>query len=83
MTDHHQHPALASLENLIGEPEGERPEFKEARGGFHFERLAKYCAALSNEDGGSIRAAVAGCAGTFATARAGLVKRSCWRIDGA
>ena len=54
MTDHHQHAAVAGLENLISEPEGERLEFKEARGGFHFERLAKYCAALSNEGGGSI-----------------------------
>jgi len=54
MTDHHQDAALAGLEDLIGEPEGERLEFKEARGGFHFERLAKYCAALSNEGGGSI-----------------------------
>jgi len=54
MTDHHQHAALSGLESLISEPEGERLEFKEARGGFHFERLAKYCAALSNEGGGSI-----------------------------
>src|ERR1035438_10834268 len=54
MTDHHKHAELAGLEDLIGEPEGERLEFKEARGGFHFERLAKYCAALSNEGGGSI-----------------------------
>ena len=54
MTDRHQHAALADLEKLIGEPEGERLEFKEAKGGFHFDRLAKYCAALSNEGGGSI-----------------------------
>lgn len=54
MTDRSPHAALAILQNLIGEPEGERLEFKEARGGFHFEKLAKYCTALSNEGGGSI-----------------------------
>jgi ATP-dependent DNA helicase RecG len=54
MTDRHQHAALADLENLINEPEQERLEFKEAKGGFSFDRLAKYCAALSNEGGGSI-----------------------------
>jgi hypothetical protein len=37
--------ALADLEKLIRVPEGEHLEFKEATGGFHFERLAKYCAA--------------------------------------
>ena len=54
MLDRNQHAALTSLQNLILEPEGERLEFKEARGGFHFEKLAKYCTALSNEGGGSI-----------------------------
>ena len=54
MMDRNQNTALAGLDKLIGEPEGERLEFKEARGGFHFEKLAKYCTALSNEGGGSI-----------------------------
>lgn len=54
MMERKQNAALAILEKLIGEPEGERLEFKEATGGFHFEKLAKYCAALSNEGGGSI-----------------------------
>ena len=36
------------------EPEGERLEFKEAKSNFHFETLAKYCAALANEGGGKI-----------------------------
>ena len=54
MTNHHQDAALAGLEEILLKPEGERLEFKEAKGGFHFERLAKYCTALSNEGGGSI-----------------------------
>ena len=48
MTDRNQYAALATLQQLIVEPEGEHLEFKEARGEFHFEKLAKYCAALSN-----------------------------------
>jgi len=38
----------------MSQPEAERLEFKEAKNNFHFERLAKYCAALSNEGGGTI-----------------------------
>ena len=38
----------------MSQPEAERLEFKEAKYNFHFERLAKYCAALSNEGGGTI-----------------------------
>lgn len=34
--------------------EDEHLEFKEAKNNFHFEKLAKYCAALANEGGGSI-----------------------------
>jgi len=34
--------------------EDEHLEFKEAKGGFHFEKLVKYCAALANEGGGVI-----------------------------
>ncbi len=36
------------------EPEGERLEFKEAKSNYHFEKLAKYLCALSNEGGGTI-----------------------------
>jgi Schlafen, AlbA_2 len=54
VTDHNQHASFATLQELSVEPEGERLEFMEARGGFHFEKLPKYCAALSNEGGGSI-----------------------------
>jgi ATP-dependent DNA helicase RecG len=38
----------------LGEPEGERLEFKEARNNFHFETLVEYCVALANEGGGKI-----------------------------
>jgi len=34
--------------------EDEHLEFKEAKGGFHFEKLVKYCAALANEGGGTM-----------------------------
>jgi ATP-dependent DNA helicase RecG len=42
---------LEELDGWLSEPEGERLEFKEAKANFHFETLAKYCAALSNEGG--------------------------------
>ena len=45
---------LKELEGWLSEPEGERLEFKEAKANFHFETLAKYCAALANEGGGKI-----------------------------
>jgi ATP-dependent DNA helicase RecG len=45
---------LEELEGWLSEPEGERLEFKEAKANFHFETLAKYCAALANEGGGRI-----------------------------
>lgn len=38
----------------LGEPEGERLEFKEARNNFHFDTLVDYCVALANEGGGKI-----------------------------
>lgn len=43
---------LAKFEAWLLEPESERLEFKEAKSNFHFETLAKYCAALANEGGG-------------------------------
>jgi ATP-dependent DNA helicase RecG len=46
--------ALALFEAWLKEPEGERLEFKEAKQNYHFEKLARYCAALSNEGGGRL-----------------------------
>ena len=40
------------LQEWLNAPEGEHFEFKEAKNNFHFEELAKYCAALANEGGG-------------------------------
>jgi ATP-dependent DNA helicase RecG len=45
---------LEELDVWLSEPESERLEFKEAKSNFHFETLAKYCAALANEGGGKI-----------------------------
>jgi ATP-dependent DNA helicase RecG len=45
---------LEELQGWLSEPEGERLEFKEAKANFHFETLAKYCAALTNQGGGKI-----------------------------
>ncbi len=45
---------LEELDFWLSEPEAERMEFKEAKSNFHFETLAKYCAALANEGGGKI-----------------------------
>src|SRR5579885_88728 len=45
---------IEELEAWLSAPEAERLEFKEAKNNFHFETLAKYCAALANEGGGKI-----------------------------
>jgi ATP-dependent DNA helicase RecG len=45
---------IALLEEWMQGKEGENLEFKEAKGGFHFENLCKYCCALANEGGGRI-----------------------------
>ena len=42
------------IRRWLGEPEGERLEFKEAHNNFHFETLVDYCVALANEGGGKI-----------------------------
>lgn len=42
------------LKALIDSNEDEHLEFKEAKTGFHFDKLAQYCAALSNEGGGQV-----------------------------
>lgn len=44
----------AEFLSFLDAPEGPRFEFKEAKGGFHFEELVKYCVALANEGGGKI-----------------------------
>jgi len=46
--------SVEQMESWLGRRENEHLEFKEAARNFHFERLVKYCAALSNEGGGSI-----------------------------
>jgi ATP-dependent DNA helicase RecG len=46
--------ALELLEQWLDAKEGENFEFKEAKENYHFDKLAKYCCALSNEGGGKI-----------------------------
>lgn len=43
-----------TLQSLLEANEDEHLEFKEAKHGFHFETLVKYCCALANEGGGRI-----------------------------
>ncbi len=45
---------IEQLEELMTFKEGEYIEFKEAKQSYHFEKLAKYCAALANEGGGKM-----------------------------
>ncbi len=45
---------LQMLDEWLDAKEGEHFEFKEAKGGFHFEELGKYCVALANEGGGKM-----------------------------
>ncbi len=49
MTVSNQH-----FKEWLNAKEDEHLEFKEAKGGFHFDTLVKYCAALANEGGGAI-----------------------------
>lgn len=42
------------FQRYLDAPEGDRLEFKSATGGFHFDKLVKYCVALANEGGGKI-----------------------------
>jgi ATP-dependent DNA helicase RecG len=35
--------------------ENEHLEFKEAKGGYEFEKLVKYCVAIANEGGGRMK----------------------------
>lgn len=46
--------ALDQLEKWMQEEEVEHLEFKEAKRGFSFHQLVKYCAALANERGGKL-----------------------------
>ncbi len=45
---------IEKVNEMLSAEEGENLEFKEAKNRFHFEKLAKYCAALANEGGGKI-----------------------------
>ena len=45
---------VSEPEHWLLEPESGRIEFGEAKSNFHFETLAKYCAALADEGGGKI-----------------------------
>ena len=45
---------IEQLDVLMASAEDEHLEFKAATGNFHFEKLAKYCAALANEKGGKM-----------------------------
>jgi len=49
-----EHITIEQFEELMTSQEGEHLEFKEAKNNFHFETLAKYCAALANEGGGKV-----------------------------
>ena len=46
--------ALKRLEFLLQEKEGENVEFKKAKQGLDFRKLASYCVALANERGGKL-----------------------------
>jgi ATP-dependent DNA helicase RecG len=82
---------LEHLNRWLRVKEDEHLEFKEAKHNFHFEKLVKYCAALSNEGGGSIVLGVTDSiprrvVGTTAfmnleRTKAGLVERLRLRID--
>lgn len=41
------------LQHWLNEPEGSHFEFKEAKGGYSFDKLVDYCIALANEGGGT------------------------------
>ena len=43
---------IEQLKEMLASKEGEHCEFKEAKSKYDFEKLVKYCAALSNEGGG-------------------------------
>jgi ATP-dependent DNA helicase RecG len=46
--------SASDLQTYLEAAEGAQFEFKEAKGGFHFEELVEYCVALANERGGKI-----------------------------
>lgn len=79
------------MDSWLGRGENEHLEFKEAKENYHFEKLLKYCAALSNEGGGSIVLGVTNAiphrvVGTNAfkdlgRTKAGLIERLHLRID--
>ena len=79
------------LQALTLDTETEHVEFKEARTGYDFEKLADYCCALANEGGGTLILGVTDApprqvVGTAAfdnldRTKAGLFQRLRWRID--
>jgi ATP-dependent DNA helicase RecG len=83
--------SLQQLQQWLSEPEGEHLEFKEAKNGFHFEKIVKYCAALANEGGGSIilgvtdrrprRVVGTGAFDNLERTKAGLVERLRLRVE--
>ena len=80
------------LQEWMDSKENEHLEFKEAKQGFHFEKLVKYCAALANEGGGKIILGindkiprrVVGCnaLSQLERTKAGLIERLRLRIEG-
>ena len=83
--------ALEQLAAWMQSDEDEYLEFKEAKGGFHFEKLVKYCAALANEGGGRIILGVTdqkprqvvgtGAFSELERTKAGLIERLHLRIE--
>ena len=79
------------FQSYLEAAEGARFEFKQAKGGYHFEEVVRYCVALANEGGGKILLGVSDrrprrVVGTAAFAEpgrteAGLFERLHQRID--
>jgi ATP-dependent DNA helicase RecG len=79
------------LEDWLTAKEDEHLEFKEAKNNFHFEKLVKYCAALSNEGGGTIvlgvtdscphRVVGSGAFADIERTKAGLIEKLRLRIE--
>jgi ATP-dependent DNA helicase RecG len=55
LTDHmNEEIQIKTLHSLMSDVEDEHLEFKEAKEGFDFKRLVKYCVALANECSGKL-----------------------------
>lgn len=91
MKDKQKHPTLDLLKEWVDAVEGEHFEFKEAKESYPFDKLAKYCCALSNEGGGKILLGISDrrprqIVGSNAfpqpeTVRRSLAEKLCLRID--